>query len=132
MCRGSNTNNPRLNGKKMRVVGLRPCRLVSTLISMSSILFVCCSIHSPTPDRDKETTTEVFAREVERSLPREETYGYHRRLEEGPVHVARRDPEARPRSREMELPDKGWKLVWNQCSSTVLQNAVRDFQDYLD
>jgi hypothetical protein len=41
------------------------------------------------------------------------------------VQVTRRDPEARPQSEEM-------KLVWNQRSPTVLQNAVRDFQNYLD
>ena len=32
----------------------------------------------------------------------------------------------------MSLAEQGWKLVWNQRSSPVLQNAVQDFQDYLD
>ena len=32
----------------------------------------------------------------------------------------------------MTLPAQGWKLVWNQSSSPILQDAVRDFQDYLD
>jgi hypothetical protein len=99
---------------------------------MSLILFfVGCSMHSPMPDK-AEATTDAFAQEVKRVLPHEELYGYHQRLKDGPVHVTRRDPEARPQSWEMKLPDKGWKLVWNQRSSTVLQNAVRDFQDYLD
>ena len=79
-----------------------------------------------------QTTTEVFAREVERVLPQEELYDYHKRLSQGPVHVARRDAEARPRTGELAVPEQGWKLVWNQRSSPVLQNAVRDFQDYLD
>ncbi|MDD4017037.1 MAG: hypothetical protein PHV28_03740, partial [Kiritimatiellae bacterium] len=39
-------------------------------------------------------STEAFAREIERVLPPEETYAYHKRLSENPVHVAgRRDPD---------------------------------------
>ena len=79
-----------------------------------------------------EASAEVFAREVERVLPQEELYDYHKRLSQGPVHVARRDPEARPRTGELAIPEQSWKLVWNQRSSPVLQNAVRDFRDYLD
>jgi hypothetical protein len=115
----------------MTVVAVRRCFLVSTLTALGLISFAGCSIHSPVPDY-AEATTEAFAREVERVLPREELYGYHKRLNEGPVHVARRDPEFRPQSGEMALSEAGWKLVWNQRSSTVLQNAVYDFQDYLD
>jgi hypothetical protein len=35
------------------------------------------------------------------------------------------------RDGELALPAQGWKLVWNQASTAVLQNAVQDFQDYL-
>lgn len=77
-------------------------------------------------------TTEEFARELERVLPEEQTYDYHRRLTEGPLHVARRDPEARPRAGELALPAEGWRLVWKRNGSAVLQNAVMDFQDYLE
>ncbi|PYV08474.1 MAG: hypothetical protein DMG07_25700, partial [Acidobacteria bacterium] len=31
----------------------------------------------------------------------------------------------------MALPAQGWTLVWNSHSSPVLENAARDFQDYL-
>jgi hypothetical protein len=78
-----------------------------------------------------QVTSEEFAREVERSLPVENSYDYHRRLTEGPLHVARRDPELRPQGSELALPEQGWKLVWNQGGSPILQNAVADFQNYL-
>lgn len=79
-----------------------------------------------------EVTTEAFAAEVRRALPTEELYDYHKRLTKEPVHVPRRDAEARPAAGEMALPDNGWKLIWNHRSSLVLSNAVQDFRDYLD
>jgi hypothetical protein len=79
-----------------------------------------------------ETTTEAFAREVERVLPEERLYDYHKRLAGGPVHVLRRDPNARPAAGEMAVAEQGWKLVWNRRSSPVLRGAVEDFRDYLD
>jgi len=48
------------------------------------------------------------------------------------VHVARRDAEVRKQPGELELPERGWKLVWPRHSSPMLQHAVRDFQDYLE
>ena len=75
--------------------------------------------------------TGDFAQEVIRSLPQEELYDYHKQLSEGPVHFPRRDPAAKPHAGEMALPAQGWTLVWNSHSSPVLENAARDFQDYL-
>lgn len=79
----------------------------------------------------RKVTAAAFAREVARVLPEEAPYDYHKRLSDCPVHVARRAPEARSRADEMALPERGWKVVWNQGSSKVLRNAVQDFQDYL-
>ncbi len=76
-------------------------------------------------------TTEAFAQEVERALPQEQPYDYHKRLSEAPVHTARRNPETNAKPSELALPDQGWTLIWNRRSSAVLQNAVQDFQDYL-
>jgi hypothetical protein len=104
---------------------------LSTLITAGVILSVVGSMRPAEPIQG-EATTEVFAREVERVLPRQERYDYHKWLSESPVHVTRRNTEARPRNSELELPERGWKLVWSQRSSPMLQNAVRDFQDYLD
>jgi len=78
-----------------------------------------------------DVTMKDFAAEVERALPPEQRYSYHKRLSEGPVHVARRDPDAIPAAGEMALPGQGWRLIWNQQSGEVLQNAVQDFQDYM-
>ena len=116
----------------MKVVGLRRCLLTSPLLLAIAglILVVGWSLRTPAPVQ-AEVTTEAFAREVERVLPQEKPYDYHKRLSEGPVHVARRDPEAKLQAGELVLPEQGWKLVWNQHSSSVLQNAVQDFQDYL-
>ena len=115
----------------MKLVTLSRCRWVSTLCTTGLMLLVGRSL-CPQELVLAQTTTEVFAREVERVLPQEEPYDYHKRLSQGPVHVARRDPEARPRNGELAIPEQSWKLVWNQRSSLVLQNAVRDFRDYLD
>jgi hypothetical protein len=79
----------------------------------------------------QNATPAAFAREIERVLPLEQPYDYHKRLAESPVHVARRDPAARPLSGEMALPEHGWRFLWNRHCGPVLQNAVRDFHDYL-
>lgn len=79
-----------------------------------------------------QVTTEAFAREVQRVLPEEKLYDYHKRLSAGPVHMARRSEEAHKQAGELELPERGWKLVWRRQNSPLLQNAVRDFQDYLE
>ncbi|MBM3335954.1 hypothetical protein FJY63_14950, partial [Candidatus Sumerlaeota bacterium] len=79
-----------------------------------------------------QVSAEAFAREVERVLAEEKPYACHERLSKGPVHVPRRNIEARKEPNELALPDHGWKIVWKQGGSPVLQGAVRDFQDYLD
>ncbi|WP_372934718.1 hypothetical protein [Mariniphaga sediminis] len=85
-----------------------------------------------------ETTGNQFQRsvsdfntEVER-LPAEELYDYHKRLSAGPVHVWRRDLETQREKSEMSVPDKGWTITWATGSSVIMENAVRDFCDYLD
>ena len=78
-----------------------------------------------------QVTAVDFTREVERSLPTEELYDHHKQLSKGPVHFPRRHSDAKPEAAEMALPEQGWTLVWNRHSSPVLENAARDFQDYL-
>ena len=120
------------DGGKMKVIGLRGCLLASTVTPAIAcmILVVGWSIRTPVP-AFAEVTTQAFNREVDRILPQEKPYDYHKRLSEGPIHVAGRDPEACAKAGELALPKQGWKLVWNQRSSAVLRNAVQDFQDYL-
>jgi hypothetical protein len=93
-------------------------------------LFVLAS-SCTTARAEAEVTTDAFAQEVERALPQEQPYDYHKRLAEGPVHTARRDPEVSAKPGELALPDQGWKLIWNRRSSTILQDAAKDFQDFL-
>ena len=78
-----------------------------------------------------EATTQEFAKEVERVLPVEKPYDFHRHLETSPVHMARRAPDATPAADELALPDSGWKLVWRPDGGEILRNAVLDFLDYL-
>src|SRR5262245_10729315 len=115
----------------MKVFVCSVCRWISAIATTSLIVLVGGLFPSPEPVH-AQTAAEAFAREVERALPQEELYAYHKRLSQGPVHVARRDPESRPRNDELAIAEQGWRLVWNQRSSSVLQNAVRDFRDYLD
>ncbi len=81
---------------------------------------------------NKKYSKGTFAREVEQYLPAEELYEYHKRLSADPVHIPRRDSGAQPAEDEMSVPDQGWKLIWDTASTVILQNVVRDFQDYLD
>lgn len=72
----------------------------------------------------------TFNAEVE-NLPEEKPYDYHKRLSEDPVHIWKRNVDNHPSSDEMAIPDNGWRLVWKQSSSPILQGAVRDMEDYL-
>ena len=114
----------------MKVAVLRRCLLSSTL-PLVLMPFVGEAMRS-SARAQAEVTTDAFSPEVENALPLENFYDYHKRLSGGPVHVPRRDPDARAKAGELTVPERGWKLVWNRRSSPVLQGAVRDFQDYLD
>ena len=76
-------------------------------------------------------TTQDFAKELRTVLPEENSYAYHKRLTETPVHVSRRDATASPQAGELAVSNQGWQLVYDRRSSPVLQNAVEDFRDYL-
>ncbi|MBT3287226.1 MAG: hypothetical protein HN380_07745 [Victivallales bacterium] len=77
-------------------------------------------------------TAEEFSRHVAQQLPPEESYAYHRRLSNDPVHLPGRDPEACPSSCEIVVPAEGWSLIIPAGTWPVLEHAARDFQDYLD
>jgi hypothetical protein len=107
-------------------------RVPATRLSAHFAALVLCVGILPAPSQlPAQVTTEAFAKEIERVLPAEKPYDYHKRLAAGPVHIPRRDPAAKPQAGEMTLPEAGWKLVWNTHGSPILQNAVQDFQDYL-
>ncbi len=90
------------------------------------IVVVSFSVHI-----EAEVTMQDLAQEIEKTLPLEEPYAYHKRLSENPVHIPRRNSEVKPKPGEWAIPDHGWKLIWDQHSSVVLHHAVQDFQDYL-
>ena len=79
-----------------------------------------------------QTASDDFTREVENILPLEKPYDYHKRLSVEPVHLPARDFSAVLKTGEMSFLQNDWNLVWNTGSSIVLQNAVLDFQDYMD
>lgn len=72
-----------------------------------------------------------FAAEVEK-LPIEKPYDYHKKLSTGPVHVLRRNMDIIPEKNALVIPDKGWEIKWVKDSGIILENAVKDFCDYLD
>jgi hypothetical protein len=100
--------------------------------SVSSIGGNSFEITAPGIQVPGKMTDGAFTREVERVLPQEKPYDYHKHLSEGPLHVPRRDFKSCLMEGEMSLADKGWKLVWNKGSSLILQNVVEDFQDYMN
>lgn len=81
---------------------------------------------------DVPYSSEALAREIERVLPAEDSYDYHKRLTSEPVHIKRRDLSLRPAWDEMAIPDTGWKIVSIAGSPGVLEAAVNDFADYLE
>ena len=82
--------------------------------------------------RAGKSSASAFAREVERVMPLENLYDYHKHISASPVHIARRDREAQLQEGEMSLPGQGWKLIWHTGSSMIIHNVVHDFQDYLE
>lgn len=76
-------------------------------------------------------TTQDFARELRTALAEESPYAYHKRLTETPVHVPRRDAAMVAKPGELAIANAGWKIVYDRRSSSVLQNGVEDFRDYL-
>lgn len=79
-----------------------------------------------------EAAARAFEDEVERVLPPEERYDYHKRLADEPVHTARRNPAAILQPGELALAEQGWRIVWNTHGSALLLGAVQDLQDYLE
>jgi hypothetical protein len=118
-----------INKSTTGIVGaaVAPALPLSTLsISAAS----CTRSDSGYLGKDK-LTGESFAREVEKVLPEEAPYTYHKKLSEDPVHKPGRDFKAVPLGDEISLSDTGWKLIWIKESSALLNNAVLDFQDYM-
>jgi hypothetical protein len=95
---------------------------------MLSPLVASCRRESVTGKID---SAEGFAWMVEKYLPVDELYNYHKKLSTEPVHIRRRDPDARPEAGEIMVPGLGWKLICSPGVSVVLSNAVHDFVDYL-
>lgn len=75
---------------------------------------------------DSDFVTEV------KKLPDEKSYAYHTYLTEAPVHSPVRDRNAGKGKHEMELPEKGWKIISAAGGGVVLENAMDDFRDYLE
>jgi hypothetical protein len=78
------------------------------------------------------SSAEGFSNIIEKYLPPEPSYEYHKRLTSEPVHFFRRDREARLSENEAMIPDKGWEIIFNPGSSVILRNAAEDFRDYLE
>ncbi|MCK9413683.1 MAG: hypothetical protein M0Q53_15395 [Prolixibacteraceae bacterium] len=113
-------------------IGKSTAGLAGAIVSTSISSFGASSFNrSIYVGKDDKYSTGAFASEVER-LPLEAPYDYHKRLSTSPVHIIRRDKEAKLLEDEMSVPVKGWKIKWNQGCSVIIQNAVDDFQDYLD
>jgi len=99
---------------------------------MLSPLVASCRREGSMSAAGGKNSAEGFAGLVEKYLPAEELFAYHKRLSEEPVHVYRRAPDAKPGEGELMIPADGWKLIWSPGQSVILSNAVQDFLDYLE
>jgi hypothetical protein len=80
---------------------------------------------------DGKYSSRAFAREVEKVIPGEEPFDYHKYLSASPVHITGRNSGEPQKDGEISIPSQGWKIVCKTGNSAVLKNAVLDFQDYL-
>jgi len=99
---------------------------------ISSIGMTSCKSNSHNAKNKEKYSKGDLAHLVNKLLPEEELYDYHKQLSTDPVHIPRKNQEAQPNEDEITIPDLGWKLTMNMSSSIILRNAVHDFQDYLD
>ena len=106
------------------------CLLGAKWISMGMLVCIAAALTLPATPHAENPDAE-FAKEVERVLPEEAPYAYHERLSTGPIHIARRNPDATVKSDEIELPPSGWRIVWRVGSGGGLTNAIHDFSEYL-
>lgn len=76
-------------------------------------------------------STDDFAREVERVLPLEKSFGHHKRIRETPVHnVLLRDPAARPLAHEFSL-EKDVTVYYRSEPTGLVEQGVNDFKAYM-
>jgi len=97
---------------------------------ISQGLAVSCK-RNPDVSSDGKPTAGYFSSIVEKLLPQESPYSYHKSLSEGTVHLPRRDHEAVKGSEEISLSEGKWSLVFSTTSKPLLMHAVQDFRDYL-
>jgi len=79
---------------------------------------------------DPSTSAALTARAV-KVLPVEKSYDYHRSLQEGPLHRLLRDPASRPSADEMQLPERGWKLLIQADADPLVRHAAEDLREFL-
>lgn len=115
-------------------IGKTTAGLATAAVSagISSIGLSSCKRGDINDENSRKYSEGDFPYLVEQTLPPEELYDYHKRLSTDSVHIPRRDREEQPKEDEMTLPDQGWTLTMEKGNSMILQNAVLDFQDYLD
>jgi len=73
----------------------------------------------------------MFTARAAKVLPIEQSYDYHRSLQEGPQHRLSRDPSARPAADEMQLPESGWKLLIQADADLLVRHAAEDLREFL-
>jgi len=115
-------------------IGKTSAGIAAGMIPAAGIVTPLITSCKKSPDNHSERkidTAEGFSALVEKYLPPESIYDYHKKLTDEPVHIHRRDPDARPAGGEIMVAAEGWKLTWLPGKSTVLRNAVMDFQEYL-
>jgi len=80
---------------------------------------------------EPESASSAFTAKACETLPVEQPYDYHRRLDKGPVHRPRRDVAARPTEDEIALPAEGWTVLIHNEAGPLLRYGTQDFREYL-
>ena len=83
------------------------------------------------PQHENSARSDAFLSKATQLLRVEKLYDYHRTLKEGPVHRLRRDPSARPTSKEMSIPGHGWKVLVHANAGPPVRLAAADMSEYL-
>ncbi|NOY42976.1 MAG: hypothetical protein GXP26_14215 [Planctomycetes bacterium] len=104
------------------------------MILLRSILFastLMLTIQTTCIAAEDQPTSAKLTELASKVLPIEQSYDYHRSLQEGPLHQLQRDPAARPTEGEMQLPESGWKLLIQTDAEPLVRHAAEDLRVFL-
>jgi hypothetical protein len=112
--------------------GLLGAAVGSVAVPAASTAFFTSCDRLPESSGMGNISQESFGKVVEKYLPVEDPYTFHKKLSEGAVHLPRRDYKEVAADNEISLSEGKWSLAWKTDGSPLIDDAVSDLRDYLE